>query len=245
MSGFTGLCIVFSIISQIYDIDLQINSIIQRKMAMNRVSEVVGLYNCRAINAPDNSLVVMRYVDFSPHYNGQPIQLCSQQFVNPVNGVFGPQHRNNQGEVLPHRFNGPLLIPNPNNPNQMIANPNARPVAPLDILIHSVSSPNAYVGEVLTQTQHQGQVSYELALPGECARYADGTPLGPGERFVTKKQAEEMYKLYLRKISSIEKELDMKLESLRSKRTALVSQKDEFQKYIAEGIKTTFKNAYA
>ncbi len=66
-----------------------------------------------------------------------------------------------------------------------------------------------------------------------------------GELMLDKKQAEELAKAYLEALNQMEKEIDMKLETLKSQRAALNSQKEEYQKYVSEGIKSSFKNNYA
>lgn len=237
MSGFTGLVIIFSIIGQVYDIDLKINSIIQRKMALQKAAETVGIYNSRAIAAAPGSSVIFRPINFSGHYNGGYVTPAVRRWVNPRVGSVPTQ-------------NG---IPQPCMLNQNILNPDgtinkaaaAIPGSSVDILYDNIEAGNCYAFTVYQAPNPNGSFNATVAAPGTAPAHANGRPLNDGELWMKKEEAEALYKVYLQKISAMEKELDMELEALRSKRQALVSQRDEFQKYVAEGIKMTFKNAYA
>jgi outer membrane murein-binding lipoprotein Lpp len=46
-------------------------------------------------------------------------------------------------------------------------------------------------------------------------------------------------------LKEAEKRIDQQLEELKAMRTAMESEKQEFQKYVSENIKNTFKNSYA
>lgn len=82
------------------------------------------------------------------------------------------------------------------------------------------------------------------APAGQLAYDPNGQPLTPGEAFMSKEEAEALYNGYLKEIKAKEEEIDMELETLKARRQALVSQREEFTKYIGEGIKTTFRNSY-
>lgn len=66
----------------------------------------------------------------------------------------------------------------------------------------------------------------------------------PGHEYVQRDAALSQYESYLREITDQEKLLDGEMEQARAKLQALNHQKEEFQRYVAENIKTTFRNAY-
>lgn len=106
-----------------------------------------------------------------------------------------------------------------------------------DFLHEDIDGPQA----VVPVRDYQG--SY--VQPGQCAYDPQtGEALEPGEVYMNKEEAEELYKAYISEIDAREKEIDMEIESLKAKRTAITQIKEEAQKYIAEGIKTAFRNNY-
>jgi hypothetical protein len=52
------------------------------------------------------------------------------------------------------------------------------------------------------------------------------------------------YNAELKRLSSAEKVVDIEMDGIRSKGAALGRQLEEFQKYLADGIKMSFKNMY-
>ncbi len=74
---------------------------------------------------------------------------------------------------------------------------------------------------------------------------AGGVRPVPKHERMRKEAAVAQFETYLADLNSQEKEIDMKLETLKAQRVALNSQREEFTKYVAEGIKMTFKNNYA
>ncbi len=72
-----------------------------------------------------------------------------------------------------------------------------------------------------------------------------GAPLSPNEQLMTSEQMLAEVEQDMREIKAMEEQIDIELERLKSMRTALVQQREEYTKYISEGIKNTFKNNYA
>jgi hypothetical protein len=261
--GFCSLAVVFGVIGQIYDIDIKINGIVQQKMALNRVSEVVGIYNSRAIGAAPGSRVAFKAINFSGHYRGGYVRESSKVHRNMPAGLSAPGAAGGSPGTMvaipPPPGSPPGTAPTMQWVPCMAAPGAGGAPAPgsavaIDELYDDIDSEYAYAFSLnYASKQADGTIRDEVmpsGAPGLAEVQTAGAPaggrtMGPGEILMKKEEAEARYKVYLAKISSMEKELDMQLESLRSKRTALVSQKEEFQKYVAEGIKMTFKNAYA
>jgi hypothetical protein len=261
--GFSGLVVVFSIIGQIYDIDQKVNSICQQKMALNRASEVIGIYNSRAIAAAPGSRVAFKAINFSGHYKGGYVRESTKIHRNPGAGMApagaAAGSPGMQITIPVPPGSPPGTLPTTQWVPCMVAPgaggaPLAGSAIAIDEMYDDIDSEYAYAFSLsYASKQPDGSIRDELLPPDQAGlaelqtagKATSGRTMGPGEVLMKKEEAEARYKAYLAKISGMEKELDMQLESLRSKRQALVSQKEEFQKYVAEGIKMTFKNAYA
>ncbi len=231
--GLSSLAVVNSIIAQVYSIDVLLNSKYQQKFAIARLSQSIGLLKSRALSTQDpNARIRVRFLDLRDPSHPQPSE---ERFVNrgfsPFGFVLG-----GGGNFAPY------------DPSKAWNN---QDLTELFTAYRSVNiDPKNNLGQWLSTLGAQGSVPVQnfdgtAANPGMEAIDENGQTLKPGEAYVDKETAEAMAEYYLKQLNVMEQQIDMELETLKAQRAALVQQREEFTKYVAEGIKTTFKNNYA
>ncbi len=233
--GLSSQAIVMGIISQVYTLDLQINQLYQEKFAIARWAQQIGLKRSRAIGAADGQVLLFRQlvtdVDQPSHIHWDRT-IHTNIDISP--GGAGMFHAPNHAviESVPRSTTGMT-------PQQRAQEVYAAHKAWVDAQ-RGVAPPAGVEPRKYYPSAEVIDAAGNRVAPGQAAPGA-----GEGERYMKKEEAEAMCDVYLADLNSKEKEVDMKLESLKAQRVALNSQREEFTKYVAEGIKMAFKNNYA
>ncbi len=232
--GLSSLAVVMGIIPQIYSIDLLINSKYQQKFALARLSQTIGLTKSRAIGLTDpKARMKMTLLDLRDRFHPK---VSDTQFVNRGFDVAGNFVVGGMGPCIPMN---PGLPWNAQPPSEMYTAYRNVGVDPIDNFEYWLNTLGAQ-GSVPVENRNGTPTA-----PGQVPLDENNQPLKPGEVFVDKATAEAIAEYYLQHIKSLEQEIDMELETLKAQRAALTQQREEFTKYVAEGIKTSFKNNYA
>ena len=236
--GLSSLAIVLNIIGQVYSIDIRLNTLMQEKLNLSRFSTHVARMQGQALQLRENdpkSRAKFRFINFV----GERPSFVGRHFTNVLNPAAAP------GAVGAARFqyrSGDLIgvdLERDNLPPAIVHDSRGSVLgggwrAPA---LQNLPRPAAPVPAGTDPDDHALR-EYIRTNPG----YEE---LGPGEMWLTKEQIEGNCKAYLAEINAREKELDFQLEDLRSRRTALTTQKEEFTKYVQQGIQSAFKNNYA
>jgi hypothetical protein len=250
--GMSSLAVVFNIIMQIYDIDFKTQNLYQEKRNLAKWSQVIGQQQARSARLQPRQFDRVRLIDWT----GDRPAFSTQHYINRS----GPPGPNGQPtwmldtQVIGGAVNtggGPVVRESVRNPHFSPNNPNSGPewiwkdipTAGVNPVVVKTFNPNFNPDAVDPNNPNTWQ--YIDAPAGTLGRDANGNVLNPGEVFMTKEEQEALFSSYLKELKFREEEIDMELERLKAQRQALVSQREEFTKYISEGIKTTFKNNYA